>query len=457
MRSCRRVILRRSVFVRFDDKVVLGRIPVHRRMIFFGDPMAAIGGAEVDRLKRAAALLLEAEERLPVLRSLSWDRSVGDAFLKGGGRALPAPSYPAIDTAPSRDLIAAARALISGSTPVHRWLMRFADVTDETASLLSSVGTRKFYAHSVALYGAPSSPIADGRRTALDLAKRLDALLADFEAGSRLEPPETLSAADIKLRLDEKLPHYFGTDTPRVDVTMNVSGKAAAGRDYIKLREDALFSDLDVTQLLQHEAFVHIATGKNGQAQPHFPILAEGYPGNAKTQEGLAVFAEFISGALDPHRFRRLADRVIAIDMAANGADFIEIFSYFRERALTDAPFEAFESARRVFRGGVLSGGAPFTKDSIYLGGLVEVHNFLRAAVKTGDAAFIRLLFVGKIDLADLDAMKMLQDDGLVAEPRFMPPWVTDLRYLLSYLAYSTFLNEISLKDVVAKYEPLLS
>lgn len=419
--------------------------------------MAIFPERELERLKEAAALLLKAEDRLPVLRSLNWDRAVGDAFLKGGGREPPDPSYPKIDPAPSREMTARARALIDGSTPVHRWLARFADVTDETAALLSAIGTKAFHAHSVALYGAPSSPIADGKRTALELARRLDALLADLEGGMKLEPPERLSAADIKARLDERLPLHFGGDAPRIEVTMNVSAKAAAGRDYIKLRKDALFSDLDVTQLLQHEAFVHIATGKNGEAQKNFPLLAESHPGNARTQEGLAVFAEFISGALDPRRFRRLADRVIAIDMAAAGADFIEVYNFFRNRAKNDAPFEAFESARRVFRGGVLSGGAPFTKDAIYLGGLLEVHNFLRAAMKTGDAAFIRLLFVGKIDLADLDAMKLLRDEGLIEPPRFTPPWATDLRYLLSYLAYSTFLNEISLKDVVAKYEPLFA
>lgn len=418
--------------------------------------MAAFSAKELERLKSAAALLLEAEDRLPVLRALSWDRSVSDAFFGADEKALPSVRYPVIDPAPSRERVAAARRLIDGSTPVHQWLTRFADVTLETAALLSSIGTPDFYAHSLALYGAPSSPIADGKRTALELARRLDALLADLEGGMRLEPPEIFSAEDIKRRLDEMLPAHFGAAAPRVEVTLNVSAKAAAGRNYIKLRSDALFSDLDVTQLLQHEALVHIATARNGEAQPNFPILAESYPGNARTQEGLAVFAEFISGALDPRRFRRLADRVIAIDMAANGADFIEVYRFFRERGVDDAPFEAFENARRVYRGGVLSGGAPFTKDSIYLGGLLEVHNFLRAAVKTGDAEFIRLLFVGKIDLADLGAMKILRDEGLVIGPLFMPPWASDLRYLLSYLAYSTFLNEISLKDVVARYEPLL-
>ncbi|MGE0407863.1 MAG: flavohemoglobin expression-modulating QEGLA motif protein [Amphiplicatus sp.] len=411
---------------------------------------------ELDRLKRAAGLLLEAEDRLPVLRTLAWDRALADKFLKSGCKEPPRPSYPRIDPAPSLERIHAARQLVDGRSPVHDWLRRFADVTEETASLLLAVGAPYFHDHSRALYGAPSTPIADGKCTALDLARRLDSLLSEFDAGhKKLERPEILSADDLKTRLDRELPLYFGAEAPRIEVTLNVSAKAAAGRDYVKLRADAAFSDLDATQLLQHEALVHIATAKNGLAQPHFPILGESYPGNARTQEGLAVFAEFISGALDPRRFKRLADRVIAIDMAENGADFIDLFNYFRERGATDSPFDAFENARRVVRGGLIEGGAPFTKDTVYLGGLLEVHSYLRTAVRAGDAAYIRLLFVGKIDLADLDAMKTLRAEGLLAEPRFMPPWATDLRYLLSYLAYSTFLNEINLGDVAMRYKGL--
>lgn len=413
---------------------------------------------ELDRLKEAARLLYEAEDRLPVLRTLSWDRALAEKFFEGGCKTPPQPEYPRIDDAPSLERIAAARALIDGTSPVHAWLKRFADITEETAALLTSVGTSLFYGHSCALYGSPTAPIADRNSTALDLARRLDALLSDFDdAGRRLEPPATLSAEDVKARLEAVLPEHFGGEGPRIEIAREVSAKAAAGRDYVKLRADAAFSDLDVEQLLQHEALVHIATGKNGLAQPHFPILAESYPGNARTQEGLAVFAEFISGALDPRRFKRLADRAIAIQMSAEGANFIELFEFFRERNEDDAPFEAFESARRVVRGGLVDGGGPFTKDSVYLQGLLEVHNYLRAAVGAGDAAYIRLLFVGKIDLADLDAMRMLREENLLAEPKFLPPWARDLRYLLSYLAYSTFLNEIDLGKVAARYEGLLS
>jgi uncharacterized protein (TIGR02421 family) len=413
---------------------------------------------EIERLKSAAALLFEAEDRLPVLRTLNWDRALADRFFASGCLEPPEPRYPTIATSAPLERIEAARRLISGSSPAHAWLARFADATEETAALLSSLGAPAFYAHSRALYGAPSSPIADGRRTALDLARRLDALLSGFEAaGQKLVSPQRFTAEEIKARLDRALPQHFGDAGPRVEIAKNVSAKAAAGRDYIKLRSDAGFSDLDFRQILQHEALVHIATGKNGLAQPHFPILAESYPGNARTQEGLAVFAEFISGALDPARFKRLADRVIAIQMAADGADFIQLYNFFRERSATDAPYESFESARRVVRGGVVSGGAPFTKDAVYLQGLLEVHNYLRAAVRRGDARFIRLLFVGKIDLADLSAMKLLDDEGLLAPPRYLPPWVQDLRALVSYLAYSTFLNEISVSDVAARYEALFA
>ena len=412
--------------------------------------------ADLDRLEKASALLLKAEEQLPVLKTLAWDRTIADEFFKKKEKWLPTPKYQNLDVITVFELVNSARKLIAGSSPVHAWLQRFADITETTAALLTSVGTAQFYEYSCMLYGSSNTPIADGKRSASELAQRINTLLSVFDEGCiRLEPPESLTAHELKSQLDAVLPTYFGLEAPEILITANVSSKAAAGREYIKLREDATFSDLDVTQLLQHEALIHIATGKNGRAQIHFPLLGESFPGNARTQEGLAVFAEFISGSLDPHRFKRLADRVIAIRMAEQGANFIELYEFFREASASDKPFDAFESAYRVVRGGLVEGGGPFTKDTVYLGGLVEVHSYLRAAVQTGDTEYIRLLFVGKIDLGDLEAMKILLEEKIISQPRFMPPWAKDLRYLLSYLAYSTFLNEINLGEVVSRYQSL--
>ncbi len=418
--------------------------------------MPHFSDAELSRLKEASALLLKAEVQLPVLKTLVWDRSLADEFFRKKEKCLPAPEYQKLDVSTVKEQIDSARKLVIGRSPVHEWLLRFADTTELTAALLSSVGTADFYKYSCALYGSSNTPIADGKRTAIELAKRIDSLLSEFDKGCiRLEPPEILTAENLRTELEARLPKYFGSEVPKIRVSADMSSKAAAGREYIRLRADATFSDLDVTQLLQHEALIHIATGKNGRLQKHFPLLGEAYPGNARTQEGLAVFAEFISGALDPHRFKRLADRVIAIDMAEQGANFIELYQYFRDSGASDKPNDAFESAYRVVRGGLVEGRGPFTKDSVYLGGLVEVHSYLRAAVRAGDAAFIRLLFIGKIDLGDLEAMKLLHDENLITEPRFIPPWANDLRYLLSYLAYSTFLNEINLQDVNTRYKNL--
>ncbi|MAI89093.1 flavohemoglobin expression-modulating QEGLA motif protein [Ponticaulis sp.] len=420
--------------------------------------MSEFSESEVERLNKAAGLLFEAEDRLPVLKSTGWTRDVADRFFADGEKELPRPVYAKIDPAPSTERVAEARKLIDGSSSVHDWLRRLCDVTDQTASMLGAMGTAEFYTHSTALYGSPTTPIADGNNTALDLANRLDTLLSDFDEGTlRLEAPVRLSAEELKAELEAELPQHFGEDTPEVIVTSEVNAKAAAGRDYIKLREDARFTDLDVTQLLQHEALIHIATGFNGSRHGRFEILGESHPGNARTQEGLAVFAEFITGAIDPRRFRRLADRTIAIDMSANGADFLEIYNFFREKATRDAPFEAFESARRVVRGGLVEGGAPLTKDGVYLSGLVEVHSYLRAAIRAGDLALIHLLFVGKVDLEDLDAMDLLMREGLIKQPQFMPQWAKDARYLLANLSYSTFHYEIDLAQVAERYDSLLS
>ena len=420
--------------------------------------MRDFSAKEIDKIEQAAALLLKAEARLPVLSRLRWKRALSEAFFESKETVMPAPDYVPIDPKPSEEHIAAARKLIDGTSPVHDWLRKLAHTFELTAAMMSNVGTADFYKYSLELYGGPRTSVGGREEAWLGLANRLDDVLSDFDIGCQgLTCPPVLSAQDLQKRLVDVLPEYFGDDAPEVRISETLSAKAVAGRDYIKLRADARFSDLDEVQLLQHEGLIHIGTNYNGKAQTRFPVLGEAHPGNARTQEGLAVFAEFISGALDPSRLKRLANRVIAIDMAEDGADFIQIYNFFRERGASDDPFEAFESARRVVRGGLVAGGAPFTKDSIYLGGLLDVHNYLRTAVRTGDAAFIRLLFVGKIDLGDLEAMKMLRENDLISEPKYLPPWVSDMRHLLSYLAYSTFLNEIKLDRVAPQYSALFS
>ena len=182
--------------------------------------------------------------------------------------------------------------------------------------------------------------------------------------------------------------------------------------------------------------------------------MAAGHPGTTKTQEGLAVFSEYITNSIDLDRLRRLADRIIAIQMAIEGADFLDVYQYFLGRIGSES--QAYENSRRVFRGGVLTGGAPFTKDGVYLEGLIRVHNFLKAIAANGRADCLKLLFCGKLDIEDIPVLYKLEKMGLCKPAKYLPPWVKDARYLLAYLTCSGFLNKMDVTSIYAHYDDLL-
>ena len=247
---------------------------------------------------------------------------------------------------------------------------------------------------------------------------------------------------------------HFAEDAPEVTLVDTLSANALAMADRIRIRRDARFTDRDAAQLLNHEAYIHVATSLNGRAQIDLPILGAGHPGTTRTQEGLAVFAECISGTMKLDRLRRLADRVFAIQMAVEGADFLQVYGYFLVR--TDNPDQSFENARRVFRGGVITGRAPFTKDVVFLFGLLQVSNAIHAILSAGRSDCLRLLFCGKMDLQDIPALCELAVMVLCRPARYLPPWASDLRSLLALLTYSTFMTKIDPAPMLAVAQKIL-
>ena len=424
-------------------------------------PPDRLSPAVIERLKAAAVVLRKAEKPVRVLRAVAWGPEVAEAFFAAGEKELPKVSYTPLDAAPVHEALKAARALIDGGPegsmgPVQAWLLRIADVIGVAADMLAGIGTKEFHRQSVNLYGSPQSDLLKCDVRPFDLARMLDQVLGSFHnLDINLDATEvTTSAEQLAERMGSVLGRHFGDAAPKIELVDHLSSNALAGARYIRICRSAVFSDRDLAQLVQHEAFVHIATSLNGAAQADFPILAAGHPGTTRTQEGLAVFAELISGAMDPSRMLRLADRVLAIQMSMDGADFLELYRFFGER--THNKFSAFENARRITRGGLVEGGGPFTKDSVYLEGLVRVHNFLRIAVQETRVDCIRLLFAGKMDIDDLPAITTLAAHGLCTFPRFLPPWARDLRFVLSYIAYSSFLNRMKLDRVREHYKDML-
>jgi len=401
--------------------------------------------------KEAGRALNIAAKSMRILSSVAWDDEQKEAFLKDG--KMPNPDYAPIDVSEPRRLIAQARESIDGQHFVFEWLGRLADSLETTTHLIDSRGTPEFFEHSAELYGRPTKLMLDRKTRVIDMARHMDGTLDGLDFSKLVvEGYETqLSAEEFAKELEAELKPHFGEQAPLVELSDTLSAKAVAGRTRIRVRASASFTERDIEQLLQHEALIHTATALNGRAQPHFKILGRAHAGTTEVQEGLAVFAEIISGAMDPQRFRRLSDRVIAIQMSIDGADFKEVFEFYNERL--DDPDQAFENARRIFRGGVLTGGAPFTKDMVYLNGLLRVHNFMRTVVKLGRADLIRILFAGKMDIEDVPALAQMAANGRMRSPEFMPPWAKDLRFLVSYMAYSGFLNQVKMPGFQKYYE----
>tara|TARA_Y100000748_G_C15443930_1_gene468285 strand:- start:98 stop:1132 length:1035 start_codon:yes stop_codon:yes gene_type:complete len=340
-----------------------------------------------------------------------------------------------------------------GDTPYDEWFKTKLQDLEAGINLISQCGKTEFFTISSKIYGLPKGKLRDGKTTPLDLAISFSSIMENYKNSPRIRNNEILSADELSKVMKKKVRSIFGDESPEVLVVDNISAKATASSKRIKLRKGANFTHKDVDQLFNHEALVHVATSLNGKAQEKIKLLGANYGSITKTQEGLAVFSEFITGCIDIERMNRISDRVTAIQMAIDGASFVDVFRYFRNR--TRLKTDAFENTRRVFRGGVVSGGAPFTKDIVYLDGMIRVHNFFRAAVNNGKLDALEMLFAGKIDLDDIPIVLKMKSEGLINKPKYLPFWLKDIDLLVSYFSFSGFISSMEIGPTDNYYEQL--
>ncbi len=204
--------------------------------------------------------------------------------------------------------------------------------------------------HSIRLFGRPGDRLPGGTVSNLDAARHFIELADELgrEIGTEDEA-QKIPADELCTELQQRINAFFRHDKVTVELDPNLIAKAAAGPTRIRVRAGASFSEYDRHQLLEHEAFVHSLTALNGRAQPNLKSIALNSPRITATQEGLATFAELMSGAIDIGRMKRISLRIIAIDKALAGADFIDVFRFFMDAGQNDA--DSFTSAMRVFRG----------------------------------------------------------------------------------------------------------
>ena len=403
--------------------------------------------AELDRR------LVEATRGVRLLDAVSWPASVENDFLaawKSGHATLPQIEYTRADFSATQTALDAIIDAADHAHPLGDYIRRSALSWRIATDLLGAIGTPQLAEFSAQLYGRPEDRVPGATLTNIDAARHFIAIADEYSSGtSPDEPGEDIPAETLRDELRASLDAFFGPGIVRVETDPDLIAKAAAGATRIRLRAATGFSSYDRDQLLNHEAFVHSLTALNGRAQPNLKSLARSSPRITATQEGLAVFAELMSGAIDIARMKRISLRILGIDMALRGADFIEVFRFFLDAGQSED--DSFSSAQRVFRGVSPTGGAAFTKDAVYLHGLLSVHTFFRWALKNQRMNLCRNLFAGKLALHDVIALEPYFDDGTIAPPRYLPPWVQHARGLAGMLAFSLFANRIRLDRVEAE------
>ncbi|MFK7999879.1 MAG: tyrosine/phenylalanine carboxypeptidase domain-containing protein [Polyangiales bacterium] len=399
-----------------------------------------------EKLLELSHLLRKPARKVRVLSAISWPLSVADNFLASWHRGNPIAPAPIGDVKRASKLEAEFSSIIGKcdrEDPIGRYLADTAGSYRTAVQLLAHTGTKRFFELSCDLYGSSGGTLRGSELTHREAADNI--LLATDEMAQLRQPPDyCVTAEGVATEMKKEWRGFFEKPM-RFVVDENLSAKAAASSMRVRLRKGTCFTVDDAAQLSAHEVGVHSLTARNGARQPIVPALGLGAPRTTATQEGIATFAELVTGTIDLARLRRLALRVRAIALVEEGADFIELF-----RSLLDSgepEREAVFTAMRIFRGADPAGGAPFTKDVVYLRGLFAVHTFLRKAISERRPELVGALFVGRLTLGDVMAFES-EMGTTVSPPRYLPRWATRLPSLAAFLSFSALMNSVDLGRV---------
>ncbi|MCX7104760.1 MAG: flavohemoglobin expression-modulating QEGLA motif protein [Methylococcales bacterium] len=416
-------------------------------------------------VKALSDRIVKAQQPIRILDAIKWDDNIKQEFFKYKCRKLPAVTIEYYRNRPlgfevaekkqefhqiERDLVRKLGQLNPLSVIMRRICREYQDVV----YMLEARGTPDFSSISQELYGSSQDVFHVGDPTIAKLGSMMESTLSQLlQLDYLFEEPKTISAKDAVVILNEKIESVFPGEGLRAMLSDGIVADAAAGTDYIKLRADALFNMRDLRVLEVHEIWVHLGTTLNGLAQPYCTFLGKGPPSATVTQEGLAVLMEIVTFSSSPDRLMRLINRVRAITLVEEGADFMDVFTFFKDKGLDDE--ESYIHSSRIFRGSS-SDGMPFTKDLTYIKGFVLTYNFMRLAVSKGKPDRIPLLFCGKTMIEDMKVLFDLVEEGTVIAPLFLPPQFKDLMGLSSWLSFSRFMTSLNFRQLEQDYANIL-
>lgn len=264
---------------------------------------------------------------------------------------------------------------------------------------IASVGKdKKFFYNSLRVFGTPKERDVKNAKFILHFHKEEDA--------EEMIPRYTADQAQAFFKaFGEKYNFNF-----KIKQTNSITAAAMAlsTSKTLVVKKNRKFSDNDLKILANHEIGVHMLTAFNAINQP-LRIFQHGFSNNTLTQDGLAVFSEYMSDSLSLKRMKELAYRVLASDSLIKGYSFSDTFDLLYSQYKLDKE-TAWSITLRAHRGG------GFTKDYLYLSGLKKVYDYYSSGKDMG------LLLTGKVSIEDENLIKKLQKSGLAEKNTHFTP-----------------------------------
>ncbi|WP_194757329.1 flavohemoglobin expression-modulating QEGLA motif protein [Aliidiomarina indica] len=409
--------------------------------------------------------LVQLQSPIRILDAINWDRSIRETFFANKAQKNPLIDRDYYQRKPlGFDPVVLRHELAELQRDITRQLGRLSPIAQlmsracreyrDVVRMLEARGTPEFHELSVELFGHPDDVFHANEPSLVELAHMLQAPLDSLLASDSLpEESKSINAADAVKQLQAQLNSSMSGVDVQVMLSDGIVSDAAAGSDRIKLNQDVRFSQRELDILEVHEGWIHVGTTQNGLRQPYLTCLSKGTPSATITQEGIAVLTEVITLRSTPRRLAKLVQRIHAVALAADGAEFVDVFRKCQEQGMRDE--EAYTLTQRVFRGSVPT-GKPFTKDLAYIRGFVLVYNLIRVAVQLGKIDRLPLLLTGKIAVDDFRLICELYDSGVIAAPHYVPPHFKDLRGLATWLSVGRFLGDFSFTQLENDYRPLI-
>ncbi|OAI49097.1 hypothetical protein AYO45_03430 [Gammaproteobacteria bacterium SCGC AG-212-F23] len=412
--------------------------------------------------------IVSAQKPIRVLDAIKWNPKTSREFFKNKCKVLPIidteyyQKYSPLAFDPQKkieefhEIERSIRRKLGQYSGVGSIMQRMCHEYSRVVEMLMARGTQKFSEISQELYGSSQDAFHVGAPTLKDMAILVTNTLKNIKDQVTTEADEKkFTSEEVVEILIKRFSHYFSGRQviPRVELSDGILADAAAGAERLKIHKGVMFSEREIRVLEVHEGWVHLGTTLNGMAQPYCTFLSKGPPSSTITQEGLAIISEIFTFASYPGRLKSLTNRVRAVSMAEEGADFLDVFNFYRKEGL-DAKM-SYHATTRVFRGSTPSGG-PFTKDLSYSKGFILIYNYIRLAVQRGLVSKIPLLFLGKTTLEDIHILSDLAEEKIVVLPKYIPPQFKDIAALSAWMSYSLFLNRLDLQRLAMDFKAIL-